>query len=90
LLDVTDWKQEDARVIHLVNLTNPMTMRGSYHELIPLGEQSVRVRLEEGRQPERVRLLKAEHACSFAWNPPDVSLQVPEVLDHEVVVIELA
>lgn len=90
LLDVTDWKQEDARVIHLVNLTNPMTMRGSYHELIPLGEQSVRVRLEEGRQPERVRLLKAEHACSFGWNPPDVSLQVPEVLDHEVVVIELA
>ena len=89
LLDVTDWKQDNARVIHLVNLTNPMTMRGAYHELIPLGEQSVRVRLEEGRQPERVRLLKAERVCPFVWNPPDVSLRVPEVLDHEVVVVEM-
>jgi len=88
-LEVTDWQQEDARIIHLVNLTNPMTMRGAYRELHPVGEQHVSVRLAPEREPSCVRLLKADQTRSFEWDPPILSLQVPEVVDHEVVVIVL-
>jgi hypothetical protein len=88
-LEVTDWQQADARVVHLVNLTNTMTMRGAYRELHPVGEQHVRVRLPRGREPSRVRLLKSGQTCSFEWDPPIVSLRVPQVVDHEVVVIAL-
>lgn len=88
-MEITDWRREGARIIHMVNMTNPMTMRGAYRELMPVGEQQVCVRLGDGCRPHRVRLLKAERTCSFDWNPPEVSIRVPEVVDHEVVVIEL-
>ncbi len=89
-LDVTDWEHERARVIHLVNMTNPMTMRGPYRELVSVGEQQVCVRLKDGRPPHRVRLLRADQMCPFIWDPPIVSFHVPEVVDYEVVVIDLS
>ncbi len=48
LLDTTAWRNQDAIVIHLVNLTNPMAMKGPFREFIPVGEQTVKVRLPEG------------------------------------------
>ena len=31
-LDVTVWRQENSATLHLVNLTNPMAMRGFVRE----------------------------------------------------------
>ena len=41
VLDVTAWRQEASLTVHLVNLTNPMMMKGPFRELIPVGEQRV-------------------------------------------------
>ncbi len=37
VLDVTVWQQKDSLTVHLVNLTNPMMMKGPVRELIPIG-----------------------------------------------------
>src|SRR5258708_3628338 len=59
-LDVTIWRQQDSMTIHLVNLTNPMMMKGPFRELIPIGPQKVRVRLPSGATARQVRLLAAD------------------------------
>jgi hypothetical protein len=68
-----------------------MTMRGAIRELIALGPQEVQVRLPEGAEVQGVQLLKAGHAVDDYEIAGDgtLSLMVPEVWDHEVVVIDL-
>src|SRR5262249_38265729 len=48
VLDVTVWQQKNSLTVHLVNLTNPMMMKGPLREFIPVGEQRVRLRLPAG------------------------------------------
>ena len=89
VLDVTAWRQKASMTVHLVNLTNPMMMKGPFRELIPVGEQEVVVRLPEGRKARRVQLLVAgrEVHGEQDGSPPEVT--VPSILDHEVVAIDL-
>ena len=35
VLDVTVWRQKDSMTVHLVNLTNPMMMKGPLREFHP-------------------------------------------------------
>ena len=35
MLDVAVWRQKDSMTVHLVNLTNPMMMKGPLREFIP-------------------------------------------------------
>jgi hypothetical protein len=74
--------------VHLVNLTNPMMIKGPARELLPVGEQVVRIRLPEGKSLQGIQLL-----CSESW--PRVvqagsllTVVVPRVLDHEVIAID--
>jgi hypothetical protein len=39
VLDVTVWRQKDSMTVHLVNLTNPMMMKGPLREFIPTPPQ---------------------------------------------------
>jgi hypothetical protein len=89
VLDVTVWRQANSVTVHLVNLTNPMMMKGPVRELIPIGEQRIQVRLPEGSKPRRVQLLAASKGAQFKWDGRHVRLSVPSVLDHEVVAIEI-
>jgi len=89
VLDVTVWQQKGSLTVHLVNLTNPMLMKGPVRELIPVGEQKVRVRLPEGARAKKVRLLAAGKDPRVARAGQFVSVTVPSILDHEVVAIEL-
>ena len=89
VLDVTVWRQKDSMTVHLVNLTNPMMMKGPLRELISIGPQTVRVRLPEGRQPRKVRLLAAGEAPLTEVSRQYLSVKVASVLDHEVVAIDL-
>ncbi len=89
LLDITAWRDQDAVVIHLVNLTNPMTMKGPYREFFPVGEQTVKVRLPGGARARKVHLLVAGHAPRVRRHGPELAITVPSVLDHEVVAIDL-
>src|SRR6185295_5395140 len=89
LLDVTVWRQRDSMTVHLVNLTNPMMMKGPVRDLIPVGPQRVHIRLPAGVVPGRVHLLAADAAPPFERSGPTLTLTVPSVLDHEIVAIDL-
>ena len=89
VLDVTVWRQKSSMTVHLVNLTNPMMMKGPFRELIPSPPQQVRVRMPEGRKARTVHLLAAETEPAFREEAGHVTLTVPSVLDHEVVAIDL-
>jgi hypothetical protein len=89
VVDVTVWRQKDSMTVHLVNLTNPMMMKGPVRELIPVGEQRVRVRLPEGKKAKKVQLLAAGRAPRVVESAGAITVTVPSVLDHEVVAIDL-
>jgi hypothetical protein len=89
MLDVTAWRNRDALVIHLVNLTNPMTMKGPFREFIPVGAQNVRVRLPEGIRAKKVHLLVADKTPHTEHRGADLSITVPSILDHEVIAIDI-
>jgi hypothetical protein len=89
VLDVTVWQQKNSLTVHLVNLTNPMLMKGPVRELIPIGEQKVHVRLPEGSSLKKVHLLAAEKTPHVQHHGSEVTVTVPSILDHEVVAIDL-
>ena len=89
VLDVTAWRQRQSVTVHLVNLTNPMMMKGPLRELIPVDEQEVRVRLPQDAKVEKVRLLVSDKTPEYKTADGVVTLTVPSVLDHEVVALDL-
>jgi hypothetical protein len=89
MLDVTYWRQKDSVTVHLVNLTNPMMMKGPVREFIPCPPQKVSVRLPAGRRARKVSLLVSGQAPRVQESGGSVSLTVPRILDHEVVAIDL-
>jgi hypothetical protein len=89
VLDVTTWRQKGSMTVHLVNLTNPMMMKGPFRELIPVGEQQVKVRIPAGAKARRVQLLGAGREVPVAQDGTHLSVTVPSVRDLEVVAIDL-
>jgi hypothetical protein len=89
VLDVTVWRQEQSLTVHLVNLTNAMMMKGPVRELLPVGEQRVRLRMPEGARARAVRLLVAGRTPEARESAGWLELTVPEVLAHEVVAVDL-
>ena len=89
VLDVTVWRQRDSMTVHLVNLTNPMMMKGPLREVIPVGPQRVSIRLPDGARPRKVQLLTAGTPVDFKMTGTVCLLTVPSIDVHEVVAIDL-
>jgi hypothetical protein len=89
MLDVTLWRQKSSLTVHLVNLTNPMMMKGPIRELIPVGPVEVRVRLPDETRPRRVHLLATGESPKVVRSGWHLTFTVPSILDHEVVAIDL-
>jgi len=88
-LDVTVWRQKDSLTVHLINLTNPMMMKGPIREFIPTPPQQVTVRLPSGAKAKKVRLLVSGQTPRVREANETVTLTIPSILDHEVVAIDL-
>ncbi len=89
LLDVTVWRQRDSMTVHLVNLTNPMLMKGPLREVIPIGPQRLRIRLPAGTHAKQVRLLTLGTSPRVEQTGGTLTLTVPSIDVHEVVAIDL-
>lgn len=88
VIDVTVWRQEQSMTVHLVNLTNPMMMKGPIRELIPIAAQ-VRVKIPQGAVVRGVNLLVSGQRPDFINNEGTLSLNVPQIEDHEIIGIDL-
>jgi Hypothetical glycosyl hydrolase 6/Beta-galactosidase trimerisation domain len=89
VLDVTIWRQLSSLTVHLVNLTNPMMMKGPLREFIPTPPQNVSVRLPDGAKVKKVQLLASGQVPRVQESNGTLSLTIPSILDHEVIAVDL-
>jgi hypothetical protein len=90
VLDLSVWIQKSSMTVHLVNLTNPMMMKGPVREIIPIPAQRVRVRIPGGRRIRRTLLLVAGRQIPHAQQGETVEFEVPSVGLHEVAALDFA
>jgi hypothetical protein len=89
LIDVSLWQQKGSITAHLVNLTNPMAMKGPLRELIPSQPQKVRVRVPKGRQVKSVRFLVSSTQPRYKTVGAAIEVDVPPFELNEAVAIDL-
>jgi type 1 glutamine amidotransferase len=89
VLDVSLWMQKDSITAHLVNLSNPMMMKGPIREIIPTPPQKVRIRLPAGRRVRKVQFLVSGKTPAYLESGDLISLSVPFIDLHEVVALDL-
>ncbi len=90
ILDISIWSQKNSMTVHLVNLTNPMMMKGPVREVIPLPNQRVRVRIPDGRRVTATRLLVAGSDVPHRVEGETIVLEVPTINVHEIVAFNFA
>jgi hypothetical protein len=89
VVDVAVWRQQHSMTIHLVNLTNPMMMKGPFRELLPVKAVAT-IKIPQGANIKRVRLLMSGAIPAIESKEGQVTVEVPEIMDHEIVAIDLA
>ena len=89
VLDVAAWRQKSSLAVHLVNLNNPMMMKGPVREILPLGRQVVTLRLPAGVTVKSVKLLVGGGAAKYAVSGRMLRVEVPQVGLHEVIGVDL-
>src|ERR1017187_282793 len=86
-------QQKDSMTVHLVNLTNPMMMKGPVREFIPTPPQKVEVRLPGGMpggsRAKKVQLLVSGARPKVAEMNGVAILTIAAIVDHEVIAIDL-
>jgi hypothetical protein len=88
VIDVTVWRQEHSMTVHLVNMTNPMMMKGPFRELIPVAAEAT-VKIPKDAKASGVHLLVSGQKPSFEINGDKIVLKVPQIFDHEIIGIDL-
>jgi hypothetical protein len=88
VIDVTTWRQEKSMTVHLVNLTNPMMMKGPFRELIPV-DADVQIKVPAGLKVKDVKVLLNGSKTPHKINNGVVSLSLKSIEDHEIIGIDL-
>jgi hypothetical protein len=89
VLDVTLWRQQNSMTAHLVNLTNPMMMKGPFREFIPVGAE-VSIRIPDKTKVIAVKLLVSGKEVTWEIKEKKVELRIPQIIDHEIIGLDLS
>lgn len=89
VVDVTAWRQAKSMTVHLVNLTNPMLLKGPFRELIPIAVQ-VSIPVPTGATVTGIKLLMSGEQLHFDRTATTITVAVPQILDHEIIALDLA
>ncbi|MCL5670954.1 MAG: hypothetical protein M1423_06630 [Acidobacteria bacterium] len=87
LLELFAWEAEAGFALHVLNYTNPNTMRSSIRRFYPIGPLHVEFRVPAGTKISSVRGLRANQTLSFKQANDVVRLDIPSVRDYEVVAL---
>ncbi len=90
VLDITVWQQENSMTVHLVNLSNPMMMKGPFREILPITNQRVVVRLPDARKVSNVKFLVGQQSAPYTQNGERLEILVNQIDDHEIIGIDLS
>jgi hypothetical protein len=88
VVDIAARERGDRLSVHLVNLSNPMMMKGPIREAIPLAQQMVSVALPAGKSTATARLLVSGAAAGVKIGGGRVEVDLPPIETSEVVLIE--
>jgi Hypothetical glycosyl hydrolase 6/Beta-galactosidase trimerisation domain len=89
VFDVTVFRQKQSMTVHLVNLTNPMMMKGPVREILPVSPQKVRVKLPDGAKARDVKFLVGSAQAHWSQSGPWIETTTPLIELHEVLAIDL-
>jgi hypothetical protein len=87
LIETFAYETEPGFALHVLNYTNPNVHRGTIRAFYPIGPQSVRFEIPEGRIVSRVQLLKAETDIPFKRVKGGIEFTIPSVTEYEVAAI---
>jgi hypothetical protein len=73
----------------MVNLSNPMMMKGPVREVLAVGSQKVRLKLPEAAKARAVRFLVSEARAQWRQAGAWVETATPPIGLHEVVAVDL-
>jgi hypothetical protein len=90
IVDVSVWSQKNSMTVHLVNLTNPMMMKGPVREVIPLSSQKVRIRVPSSRRVTKAHLLVAGNDLPLREENGAIVVEVPTIHVNEVIALDFA
>jgi hypothetical protein len=90
IIDLSVWGQKNSMTVHLVNLTNPMMMKGPLREVFPIANQRVRIQVPSARRVTKARLLVAGKEIAYRRERDFVVVDVPSIGVHEVVALDFA
>ena len=88
LVETTIWRQKESMAVHLVNMTNPMMMKGPFRELIPV-DAEVSIKIPENVKVTGVRLPMRDEVPGYNQENGRVILKVSQIYDHEIIGIDL-
>ncbi len=88
LVDVATRAGAGRLAVHLVNLTNPMAMKGPMREVLPVGAQQVALRWPEARPLPAARLLVAQRPVAARRAGGRIVFDVPELTIDEIVLVQ--
>ncbi|MDR2914851.1 MAG: beta-galactosidase trimerization domain-containing protein [Tannerella sp.] len=89
VVDVAVWRQKESMTVHLVNLTNPMMMKGPFRELFPV-DAKVDIQIPENKKVTSVRLLFRNTEPAYEVRGKNISVNISGISDHEIVALDLA
>jgi hypothetical protein len=89
VLDTAYWRQKNSLTAHLVNMNNPMMMKGPYREIMPAGPYTVSLAIPAGARIGSVKLLESGATPKTAHDGDRLVVEVPRIRLHEVVAIDL-
>jgi len=85
LVEIFAWETEPGYALHVLNYTNPNTLRGPLRRFYPIGAQQVEFRT--ARRIKSVRALKAAASLPFHQEGENLTFAIPGVEDYEVIAI---
>ena len=88
IVDVAVWRQKESMTVHLVNLTNPMMMKGPFRKLFSI-DVAVNIKVPENKKVTGVRLLFSDTEPVYKTNGKEISLDISKISDHEIIALDL-
>ena len=88
VVETTVWRQKDSMAVHLVNLTNPMMMKGLFRELIPV-DAEISIKVPDDVKLTGVHLPMRNQEPEYTFVNGRVILKINQILDHEIVGLNL-
>jgi len=83
VVDIAVREGNDGLVVNLLNLTNPMMMKGPIRTVMPIGAQTVSVELPKGRKGASAQLLLDGASLQVTVENGRASVEVPRIATVE-------